>query len=97
MRLWCQALLDFAHEKRARMFQIGILLLQICLQAAQVESRVGSHHIEHLVKSKPGKLFLVRSTKKKDAEEEAGQDYSNDDEVKVAKLLWSRMIDTKQD
>ena len=74
-------------------FHISILLVQIYM-ASKVESRSvngkGSHHIAHLVKTKSGKVFLLRSSKKeippKKDQEEGGHDYSNNDEIQVAKL-----------
>ena len=71
---------------------IFLLLVQIYLLASEVESRSVSgkgsrQHIGHLVKTKSGKVFLHRSSKKeissKKDKEEGGQDYSNDDEIQV--------------
>ena len=72
-------------------FHIFLLLVQTYL-ASEVESRSvsrkGSHHIGHLIKTKSGKVFVRRSSKKelssKKDKEEVGQDYSNDDEIQVA-------------
>ena len=67
-------------------FHIFLLLVQTYL-ASEVESRSVSQHIGHLVKTKSGKVFLHRSSKKetssKKDKEEGGQDYSNDDEIQV--------------
>ena len=72
-------------------FHIFLLLVQTYM-ASEVESRSvnrkGSHHVGHLIKTRSGKVFLQRSSKKelspKKDKEEGGQDYSNDDEIQVA-------------
>ena len=67
-------------------FHIFVLLVQIFL-ASEVESRKGSHHVAQLVKTKSGKVFLRRSSKRKSSpkrEKESGDDYSHDDQVQVA-------------
>ena len=72
--------------------RIFLLLVQIHLLVSEVESKsVGvkgsRHHIGHLIKTKSGKVFLHRSSKKDisstNEEDEGGHDYSNDDEVQV--------------
>ena len=73
-------------------FNTLLLLLQICFASELGGSRItggeGSH-VGDLIKTKSGKVFLRRSSKKsiwakKDTEEEGGYDYStNDDKIKV--------------
>ena len=70
---------------------ILLLFLQICfaseLGGSSITGGEGSH-VGDLIKTKSGKVFLRRSSKKsiwakKDTEEESGYDYSNDDKIKV--------------
>ena len=70
-------------------FNIVLLLVKIYL-ASELESGFitgkGSR-VGHLIKTKSGKVFLRRSSKKaispKKDTEEGGRDYSNDDEIEV--------------
>ena len=88
------------------MFHLLILLVQINLQASEVEGRVGAQQIAYLVKTKSVKISLPRSPKKNnDVDEKGGHDYSNDDAVQVTKLpifadfcqlMIFRVIDAKQ-
>ena len=71
-------------------FHILLLFVQIYFASELGGSSITGgeeSHVGDLIKTKSGKIFLRRSTKKeiwpkKDAEEE-GHDYSNDDEIKV--------------